>query len=127
MLSSECLYVQVLSSECLYSFRAGCIFNSSQFTFHCSRASALTDAQGPRGSPRVASDAATARAAHPSRARHEQHLHGAGAACQHERHVRGVLRAARSARDRPARTSADLRACRRARRTRPPAALRRLF
>ena len=52
------------------------------------------------GSPRAAPRAADARAAHPAREGHQQHLHRAGAAGEHRRHVRGVPRSRRPARDR---------------------------
>ena len=53
-----------------------------------------------RRAPGAAARAADARAAHPAREGHQQHLHRAGAARQHRRPVRGVPRARRPARDR---------------------------
>ena len=58
------------------------------------------------GRPRAAPRAADARAAHPPREGHEQHLHRAGAAGQHRRHVRRVPRPRRPARHRRARAPA---------------------
>ena len=55
-----------------------------------------------RRAPGAAARAADARAAHPAREGHQQHLHRAGAAREHRRHVRGVPRARRPARHRRA-------------------------
>ena len=51
------------------------------------------DAHGDAGLPPRAADA---RAAHPPREGHVQHLHGAGAAGRHRQHVRGLPRPARA-------------------------------
>ena len=55
-----------------------------------------------RRAARAAPRAADARAAHPPREGHQQHLHRAGAARQHRRHVRRVPRPRRPARHRRA-------------------------
>ena len=53
-----------------------------------------------RGPARAAPRVADARAAHPPREGHQQHLHRAGAAGEHRRHVRGVPRPRRPPRHR---------------------------
>ena len=68
--------------------------------------------EGRRGPARVPPVPPDPRAAHPPRQGHQQHLHGAGAARHHGRHVRGLPRPGRPAGDRAARARA---------RARPPA------
>ena len=57
--------------------------------------------RGRRRQPGVPPRPADPRAAHPPREGHQQHLHRAGAARRHGRHVRGLPRPRRAAGDRP--------------------------